>query len=94
MNGPIKPRHRWYQFELRTMFVVVTAFAVLLGIAASREAPAEGVAIVVYGVALLGGLWFIRVADDNAIAAGCALSCAIGLFALAIIWWLIPEARE
>jgi hypothetical protein len=31
LNSPTKPRRRWFQFGIGTMFVVVTVFAVFLG---------------------------------------------------------------
>src|SRR5687767_2799873 len=32
MMAPPKPRHRWFRFSLRTLFVVVTLVAILLAI--------------------------------------------------------------
>jgi hypothetical protein len=31
LNSPPKPRRRWFSYSLRTMFVVVTVFAIWLG---------------------------------------------------------------
>jgi len=47
---PTRPRHRWFQFSLRTVFVVMTVFCGLLGyqgrwIYARREAIRSGIAV-------------------------------------------------
>jgi putative Ca2+/H+ antiporter (TMEM165/GDT1 family) len=85
-----------HSFRLRTMFVVVMALAVLIGIARSTEELSEGIAFAIGTGFLVAGIWSLCASEEKPEKAdrraGCLLGCLLcGVGALAFMLALMPK---
>ena len=47
--NPSKPRRRWFQYSLRTLFVLVTVLCVWLGVTVERARKQREAVVVLFG---------------------------------------------
>jgi hypothetical protein len=86
------PRRRWFQFSLRTMFVVVTVLAMLIGVARVAIYFPLGIGFALGMVILGSGFWLLAVAEGKEQKAGMFWGCLLVLIgAIASLYCLSPR---
>jgi hypothetical protein len=83
---------RWFQFSLRTLFVVVTAVAMLIGVVRITGDVSTGVAFTGGAAILVFGFWTLAIEEGKGNKIGIIWGCLLStLGVITIFYSLLPR---